>query len=147
MNVMIPVTLSIYMWAGMFVEPRVKLHDLEFRCAVEHSIAMEFGLSPPRRWVVEFARLASDSYDVRESATVELTHLAVRRPQWLWWGLLSRDPEVRLRTTMLIRKRYPCHSCFGVGIYTYRDRSTQPCYFCKGLYLSPWEWDEWGWRN
>lgn len=120
--------------------PSPILRDLEFTAAVEASIASEPGTAPPEPFGSLIRDLGDSSYRKREAASAKLTEASRGDVRYLFWGRMSRDLEVRLRSNSIIRMLYPCPSCRGSG--RSRDYHKDPCWFCAGG-GSSWWWSAW----
>jgi len=77
--------------------------ELDFIGAVEDFVCSTTPFHvPPEPYGSLITGLGARCYHCREIATRRLRRASERDPRWLWWALRSRDPEIRLRASMLL---------------------------------------------
>ena len=113
--------------------------DIEFTMAVEESIRAEGRDIVPEPFRSMIGHLADDCWKCRELATRQLTEASRNDQRWLMWARKYRDPEIRMRVAMILRKLNPCPDCKGTGESRY---SAWPCWKCQGT-KTVWHWSLW----
>lgn len=109
-------------------------NDIAFERAVEDFA----GADAPEPYRSIFRRMGDRSWAARESASADALAAIEASPadrRWLFAGMRSRDPEVRVRCNAVGRRLDRCPSCNGDG--SSRNWSEWPCYDCAGS-GSPW---------
>lgn len=95
--------------------PPAAIADPGFVRAVEEWVAVEHLGTIPEPFAGLIDRLGDGCYGCREIATRKLRRLSADDPRWLFWGRFHRDPEVRRRCELVLRKLIPCRTCLGTG--------------------------------
>lgn len=149
---MLPLTFSL----ALFFGPPTRA-DLDFVMASEESI-MAFAepgtprYTPPEPFGTLIRQLGDERWWTREHASRELTRWSIADQRWLFWARRHHDPEIRVRSNVILRRLNPCRSCGETGHTRYERYDQDPitgefrwvnwcpeCFGCGSL----WIWSAW----
>lgn len=92
----------------------VEVRDLDFMLAQEAFVVQQRPMARPPEHVRDiFDQIEVGQYCERQAASQRLLRVD---PRWLYYGVTSRDAEIRLRCDAVLRIRAVCKECKSSGL-------------------------------